>query len=150
MQCIAMSYATTTMSRGLTLTPDAEWNGDPEYEFTFKGYADTSYKPYHDTTASVGGHAVFLQKAPIAEKSKVQQATTLSIKLISGTDCAQDMLFAMRVLESIGLRVKKPMILVIDNKGTVDYANNWSTGGRMRHATIRLGFLRELKEQGII
>jgi hypothetical protein len=60
------------------------------------------------------------------------------------------MLFAMRVLESIGLRVKMPMILVIDNKGAVDYANNWSTGGRMRHATIRLGFLRELKEQGII
>jgi hypothetical protein len=111
----AMRYATTTMSRGLTLAPDAEWNGDPEYEFTIKGYADASYKPYHDTTASLGGHAVFLQKAPIAEKSKVQQATTLSIteaELISGTDCAQDMLFAMRVLESIGLRVKKPIRLI--------------------------------------
>jgi hypothetical protein len=57
------------------------------------------------------------------------------------------MLFAVRVLESIGLKVAKPMILSIDNKGAVDCANNWSTGGRMRHASIRLGFLRELKEE---
>jgi hypothetical protein len=56
----------------------------------------------------------------------------------------------MRVLESVGLTVKKPTVLAIDNKGAVDYANNWSAGGRMRHATIRLAFLCELKEQGII
>jgi hypothetical protein len=36
-------------------------------------------------------------------------------ELISGTDCAQDMMFAMRVLESMGLRVKKKMVLHIDN-----------------------------------
>jgi hypothetical protein len=60
------------------------------------------------------------------------------------------MLFAMRVVESIGLRVKKPMQLSIDNKGAVDYANNWSSGGRMRHACIRLDFLRELKEAELI
>jgi hypothetical protein len=56
----------------------------------------------------------------------------------------------MRVLESVGLTVKKPTVLAIDNKGAVDYANNWSAGGRMRHATTRLAFLCELKEQGII
>jgi hypothetical protein len=101
----------------------------------------------------VGGHAVFLQDAPISEKTKVQQSTTLSIteaELCSGIECAQDMLFAMRVLESIGLTVAKPMILSIDNKGVVDYANNWSTGGRMRHASIRLGFLRELKKENLV
>jgi hypothetical protein len=51
--------------------------------------------------------------------------------LFSGTDCAQDLLFAMRVVESIGLMVVKPMKLVIDNKGAVDYANTWSSGGRI-------------------
>jgi hypothetical protein len=39
------------------------------------------------------------------------------------------------------------MVLTIDYKGAVGYANNWSIGGLMQHATIRLGFLRELKEQ---
>ena len=40
------------------------------------------------------------------------------------------MLFTMRVLESIGLKVKKPMILKVDNKGTKDLANNWIVGGQ--------------------
>jgi hypothetical protein len=90
---------------------------------------------------------------PIAEKSNLQQSTTLSVteaELTSGIDCAQDMLFAMRVQESIGLRVSKPMMLTIDNKAAVDYANNWSTGGRMRHSVIKLIFLRERKEARLI
>ena len=69
---------------------------------------------------------------------------------MSPMQCAQDMLFAMRVLESIGLKVQKPMLLYIDNKGAVDYVNNWSTSGRMRHVGIRLNFMRELKEQNLI
>jgi hypothetical protein len=149
----AMSYAIATPKRGLTLAPKGEWSGDPAHAFQITGMADASYCPYHDTTASVGGHVVFLQGAPIAEKSKIQQSTALSVteaELNSGIECAQDMLFAMRVLESIGLRVKKPMEMTIDNKGAVDYANNWSTGGRMRQSVIKLNFLRELKEAGLL
>jgi hypothetical protein len=60
------------------------------------------------------------------------------------------MLYTMRIVESMGLKVKKPMILEIDNKGAVDLTNNWSVGGRTRHIDTRYYFLRELKEQGII
>ena len=42
------------------------------------------------------------------------------------------------------------MILEIDNKGAVDIANGWSTNGQTRHVDVRLYFLRELKEAGII
>jgi hypothetical protein len=86
-------------------------------------------------------------------KSGQQKSVTLSTaeaELVSGTQCAQDMLFVMRVLESIGLRVKKPMILQIDNKGAVDLANNWSIGGRTRHIEVRQYFLRDLKMDGVI
>jgi hypothetical protein len=54
----------------------------------------------------------------------------------------------MRVLESIRLKVKKPMILQIDNKGAVDIANNWSIGGRTQHIEVRQYFLRDLKIGG--
>jgi hypothetical protein len=47
-------------------------------------------------------------------------------------------------------RVRKPMILEVDNKGAVGLANNWSVGGRTRHVAVRQYFLRELKEDGII
>jgi hypothetical protein len=92
-----------------------------------------------------------LNGASTTEKSKIQQSTTLSVteaELCSGVDCVKDMLFAMRVLESIGLRVRKPMKIHID-KGAVDYANNWSASGRKRHACMKLSFVRKLKEQGL-
>ena len=68
-----------------------------------------------------------------------QTSVTLSVteaELVSATQCAQDMLFIMRVLESVGLKVQKPMILKVDNKGAVDLANNWSIGGRTQHIEV--------------
>jgi hypothetical protein len=66
--------------------------------------------------------------------------STAEAKLAAGTQCAEERLYMMRLLESIGLKVQKPMILEIDNKGTnkgtVDLANNWSVGGRTRHVEV--------------
>jgi hypothetical protein len=53
-------------------------------------------------------------------------------------------------MESIGFLITKPTSLTIDNNGAVDYTNGWSVGGRMKHACIRLGFLWEMKEQGLM
>jgi hypothetical protein len=47
-------------------------------------------------------------------------------------------------IESIGLKVKKHMILWIDKKEAVDLANNWSVGGKTRHIKVRQYFLCEL------
>jgi hypothetical protein len=149
----AMRYAIGTPNRGLVLAPTAVWDGSPNFGFTIRGTADASYKPYKDSGQSVGGHAVFLNDAPISEKSKVQQSVTLSIteaESISGADCAQDMLFGMRVMESMGLNIKKPMKLFTDNKGASDHANSWASGGRMRHVSVRLHFLRQIKENRLI
>ena len=71
-------------------------------------------------------------------------------ELYAGVTCAQDMLYVMNVIISLGCKVKLPKQLQIDNRGTVDLANSWSIGGRTRHIDVRQVFLRELKEQGII
>jgi hypothetical protein len=77
---------------------------------------------------------------------KVVALSSTEAELMSGTECAQDMLYSMRVVESLGLKVKKPMILEIDNKRAVDIANNWSVGGRTRRINTRFYFLRELNQ----
>ena len=67
-----------------------------------------------------GGLQVFLNKAPIAHKSKMQPIVSLSMAegdLIAAVEVAQILLFVMRVMEDIGLQVKKLMILHIDCKG---------------------------------
>jgi hypothetical protein len=64
---------------------------------------------------------MLLEGAPIVMRSKMQKVVALSsteVELMSGTECAQDMLYSMRVIESLGLKVKKPMILEIANKGS--------------------------------
>merc|ERR1712137_404097 len=68
----------------------------------------------------------------------------------AGVTCAQEMIYAKRIIESIGLKVKLPMILEIDNKGAVDHSNNFTVGGRTKHMETKQLFLRELKEEGVL
>jgi hypothetical protein len=67
-----------------------------------------------------------------------------------GVVVAQDMLYVYRLLESLELEVKLPMVLNMDNAVEVDIVNSWSGGGRMRHVDVCSYFLRELKEQGLL
>ena len=86
-------------------------------------------------------------------KSAMQKTVALSVteaELMSGVTCAQDMLYTMRILESLELRVEQPMILEIDNSAAVDIANDWSISARTRHVDTRLHFLRDMKEMNII
>jgi hypothetical protein len=148
-----MTYLTAMPKQGLTLKPSEKWDGSREFEFTISGFSDSDFAKEPTERKSVSGWAVFLNGAPISMRSKMQDCTTLSVteaELVAAMACAQDMLFSMRLMESIGLRVKKPMVLTVDNKGAKDLANNWSVGGRTRHIDVRYYFLRELKEAGLV
>ena len=122
----------STPKRGLTLKPDAEWDGSKDFEFTVYGKSDATYASDPDTRKSMSGSEVFLNNAPVCQKSGQQATVALSSaesELMSATSCAQDMLYVMRILESMELKVKKPMILYVYNRGTVDLINNWNVGG---------------------
>jgi hypothetical protein len=149
----AMSYIVQTPERGLVLQPDTGWGGFAEHEFVIVGRCDASYHTCPDTVRSVSGWSVFLHGASTENKSKIQSWVTLSVteaELVSATTCAQSLLFHYRLLSDLGLRVKLPMILEMDNKGPRDLVCNWSAGGRLRHVDIRQFFLRDLKEDGLV
>jgi hypothetical protein len=139
--------------RGWHLKPERKWDGkDKDFEFVLNGRSDSDYASCKATRRSVSGWAVYLEGAPISAKSSMQKTVALSVteaELMAAVSCAQDMMYAKRTLESLGLQVQLPMVLEIDNKGTVDLINNWSVGGRTRHVETRQLFLRGLKEQGI-
>lgn len=143
-----------TPKRGVVLAPNEKWDGkNRDFEFTVHGCADSDYAKDPVRKRSVSGYSTFLCGAPVTQKSHMQHSVTLSVtdaEYVSATDCAQDMLFIMRVLASIGLKVQKPMKLELDNKGAVDLANSWSVGGRTRHVSVHQSFLCELKEKGLL
>ena len=127
-----MTYITAMADFGLTLEPNEKWDGSKEFEFEVAGYSDSDFAKDPATLKSVSGWAVFLNGAPILMRSKMQDCTTLSVmevELVAAMACVQDMLFTMGLLESIGLKVQKPMVLTVDNKGVKDLANNWTVGG---------------------
>ena len=68
----------------------------------------------------------------------------------AGVACAQDMLYIMQVIESVGLDVEKMMVFKMNNKGAVDLANNWSVGGHERHIDLQSHFLWELNKVCVI
>jgi hypothetical protein len=101
----------------------------------------------------VSGCSTFFCGAPVTVKSRMQGCVTpdvTSAELVSGAQCAQDVSFIMHIVESMGLKVKKPMMLEIDNKGTVDVSHNWSASGQSRHDSVRQSYLRELNEEDVI
>jgi hypothetical protein len=147
-----MRYVVNTAARGLKLCPNAEWDGSQDFLFELEGWSDSEYAK-DSSRRSVNGWSVFLNGSAIAFRSKMMPIVALSVteaELYSAVQCAQDMLYAMRIVNSIGLKVKLPMRLIVDNKGADDLCHNWSVGGRTRHVEVKQYFLRELKEAGII
>jgi hypothetical protein len=60
----------------------------------------------------------------------------------AGVTEAQEMVYCHNVLTSLGLKVKLPMILEFDNKGTVDLANSLSIGGQNCHVDVCMHYLQ--------
>ena len=148
-----MRYIVGTKERGLVIKPDELWDGTLNHWFVIGGRSDSDYAANTDDRRSISGGRVFLNKAPVTFRSQTQKFVTLSVteaEGAAGVMVAQDMLYVYRLLLSIGLKVKIPMILEMDNKGAVDLANNWSVGGRTRHVDVRNHFLRDLKDEGLL
>ena len=86
-------------------------------------------------------------------KSSTQKSVALSVceaEQTAGVLCAQDMLYVRHILKSMGLKVKLPMILEIDNKEAVVLANNLSIGSCTRHVDVRQCFLWKLNESNVM
>ena len=106
-----------------------------------------------DTGKSMTGAATSLEGAPVITRTDMQSTMKLSatkLELDSMVTTAQDMLYVKDTVESMDLEVETPMSLWSDNKGVVDIANGWTTGGRTRHMALKCHFLRELVESGLI
>jgi hypothetical protein len=109
-----MKFMVSTKEKGLYIEPTKRWDGkDRNFEFEIGGEADSNYASAHDRK-STSGWRTYLCGASVSEKSSTQRNTTFSVteaELVAGTDCAQDMLYIKKILESMGLKVKLPMIL---------------------------------------
>jgi hypothetical protein len=146
------NYCLNTKDHGKVFKPRRTCKHEDimDFEFDIDGFSDSDYAKDTVKRHSVSGFSSFLEGCPVNTKSHMQAITSLSVteaELVAATECAQDLIFIKNVLESIGLKVRLPMRLNIDNSGCIDLICNWSAGGRTRHMETRMYFLRELKEE---
>ncbi len=59
----------------------------------------------------------------LAPNKRTVSLSTTKAKTYAGVTCVQDMLYMKNVLESLGLKVKLPMVLEMDNQGAEYLAN---------------------------
>jgi hypothetical protein len=138
-RCMANCVATS--KRGINISPNTRWDGSPEFKFVISGRADSDYAKDLETRRSVSGIITFfLCEAVITMRSKMMPMVALSVtdaELFAAVMTAQDILFIMRIIESMGLLVELPMLLEVDNKGAKDLVNNRSVGGLLRHVEVK-------------
>jgi hypothetical protein len=128
-----MNYCLNTSERGKVFKPRRTCNHEDiaKFEFIVDGYSDSDYAKDPVKRRSVSGFCSFLEGCVLNTKSHMQPITSLSVteaELVAATECAQDLLFIKHVMESIGLKVRMPMNLNIDNSGCIDLICNWSAG----------------------
>ena len=147
-----MKYCVSTKEQGLVIKPNKRWDGkDKNFLFEITGRSDSTFASDPDSKRSVSGWYAMLNGAAYTRKSKMQKFVTLSVteaECVAATSCVQDMIYGKNFLEALGLKIKLPMVLEMDNKGGVDIFNNWSIAGNTRAVAIRFAYIRELKEAG--
>ncbi len=131
------------------MKPTSKWDRTNQFQFKIKGRSDSDYTNDMQTRQNILGYMVFLEDAPVMHRSAMKKTVTLlscKAELNAAVLCDQDILYSKNLIELIGLKIKLPMKLEINNKGKVDLINSFSVGGCTRHIDINQCFLRELKE----
>ena len=76
MECI-MQHMLTYPDCGIVMQLDGEWDGSKEFEFEIDGISDSGDATEPDLCKCCAGLQVFVNKAPIVNKSKMQQSVLL-------------------------------------------------------------------------
>ena len=149
-----MKYCVSTRDLGWTLKPSRTWDGkDKSFEFIVSGECDSNFAMCAVTRKSITGYCIYLEDALIAVKSGMQKIVAISVtkaEVIAMVQAVQEMMYVKKLIESMELKVKLPMIVQCDNKGAVDLANGWSANGGTKHMEVKVMYLRELKEKGYL
>jgi hypothetical protein len=145
-----MKFVLDTRNFGLKIEPKAHNDGD---DWVMVAYTDSDYAGDKDNRISVGGFIIFLLGVPIMWRSKAQRSVSLSsaeAEFCSLSDAAKEIKFVYQILMSMGIAVKLPIIVRVDNVGAIFMTENVSTNSRTKHVDVRYHFVREFVEEGFV
>ena len=102
---------------------------------------------------SITGYLIFFCNVLIAWKSKLQKSVMLSStegEYVSLSELSTEILFLIEVITFMGIEITFPIIVKVDNAGSIFLANNKALGQRTKHIETRYHFVREYVEDGTL
>jgi hypothetical protein len=99
-----------------------------------------------DTSQSRTGYITCLGNSTISWKSKNQNTvatSTSEAEYYALSDLIKEILYLLPIVEELGLKQPKPVIIHEDNQGTIAMANNHINNSRSKHIRVRFHFIRE-------
>jgi hypothetical protein len=145
-----IKYVIDTENYGLKIAPMIK--GDKNL-FDMEVYCDSDFAGDKETRISVAGYIIYLCGVPISWRSKAMRHVTLSsseAEYVSLSEAAKEVKFIIMVIESMGIKVEKPVTIRVDNIGAIFMANNVTTSPRTKHIDIRYRYVTEFIEDGLI
>jgi len=145
-----IKFVLDTKEYGLKIKPMIE---DADDSWSVTVFSDSDYAGDAETRVSVTGFCIFLLGVPISWQSRGQRSVTLSsseAEYVALSEAAKEVKFVAQVMMSMGIPVKSPIIVRVDNVGAIFMSENVTTSPRMKHVDIRYHFVREYVEDGFI
>ena len=105
-------------------------------EWTIIAFSDSDYAGDPETRVSIAGFLLYFMGVPISWKSKGMKSVTLSsteAEFVALSEAAKEVRFVYQVLESVGIKVKLPIVVRVDNIGAIFMSNNVAISQRTKH-----------------
>ncbi len=131
-----IKFLLDTKDYGLKVEPKIE---EFDKSSTSTVFSDSNYAGNNHTRISVTGFCIFLLSVPIVWKSKSQKSVTLpssEAEFVMLSEVVKDIRFVVQVLELIGVKVKFPIIVWVDNVGAIFIAENVMNSQRTKHVDV--------------
>lgn len=143
-----IKFVAQTKERRLVLSPTAD-----DLTWELKAYSDSDFAGDTETRKSVSGFIIYLCGAAISWRSKGQKSVSLSsteAEYMAISEVAMEILYIVGILKFLGVPLKYPVEVKVDNIGAVYLSKNATTGNRTKHIDTRYHFVREYIEDGIV
>jgi Reverse transcriptase (RNA-dependent DNA polymerase) len=141
-----LRYLKGTVNHRLVYRPSSS----PE---PFITYSDADHGGNPDNGRSTGGYVVKIGTGPVSWSSKLQTLVALSTteaEHISAVEAGKEILWMREFMGELGYNVSGPSLLWMDNQSAIAVSKNPEHHGKMKHLSLRLFWLRDAVQGGLI
>jgi hypothetical protein len=131
-----LKFVIDTKDYGLKMEPKYE-SDQAEWELML--YTDSDWAGDKDSRKSVTGYGLMLMDCPIVWKSRQQDTIALSsseAEINACSDAVKEIRFTVNVLETMGINVRRPIVVRVDNVGAIYMAENAAVSQRTKHMDL--------------